>query len=228
MSVPVKKRADYTGREAHYTPAWVVDALLQDSHCPKRLRPREGQHWVDAGAGDGAIYRAVMRHGGPRFTLIEPHINDTLARLGRTIPQHGSPQRDVRLSVWVDDNGHVPVEIGQLVYGADIFVSNPPFSLAVQFVEGARAKCPDADIVILQRLGWIDEARESWLRAFWPDKYIIPRRVKFLRPSGGYHDGAIAGLCAWFHWPAGVGRRARGVTRLLELQGTGDLFGGGA
>jgi hypothetical protein len=53
----------------------------------------------------------------------------------------------------------------------------------------------------------------SGLRPFFP----------FLRPSGGYQD-KMAGLCAWFHWPAGVQPRPAGVMRMLELQGTGDLF----
>lgn len=206
MSVPVRKRADHTGREAHYTPAWVVDALLQDPHCPEALRPRASRHWVDAGAGDGAIYRAVMRHGSPRFTLVEPYPDTSLIQFART--RHTSlPARvDVRLSVWVHPSGpaQVPEEIAHEVAGADVVISNPPFTLATRFVVGARAACPDAWIVVLQRLGWLDEARDEWFRAYWPDVYVIPRRVAFLRPSGGYQD-KMAGLCAWFVWPPAGG-----------------------
>lgn len=197
----------HTGREAHYTPAWVVDALLEDPACPLPLVP--GGHWVDAGAGDGALHRAVSRHmANLRWTLVEPYAQ----------PRTGHPATRIVRNIWVRENGSpvVPDALVPLVEDANVVISNPPFSLAVRFVLAARAACPDATIVLLQRLGWLDEAREGFFRAHIPDVYVLPRRVAFLRPTGG-EQPKMAGLCAWFVWePEGRPGWHAGTLRLLQ------------
>jgi hypothetical protein len=67
---------------------------------------------------------------------------------------------------------------------AEIVITNPPFSLAQAVVQAAWRLCPNANIWILQRRTWHDQARAEWFARHQPDELTIARRIRFRWPDG--------------------------------------------
>lgn len=80
----------------------------------------------------------------------------------------------------------------------DLIITNPPFSLAMEFVQTAM-KCRRTAysmVAMLLRLNWLgSQKRAKWLRAHRPAVFVTPRRPNF-------SDAVKTDSCeyAWFLW----------------------------
>ena len=160
------------------TPAWAVAALIPELHF-ETATPRTV---LDPCAGDGAILdvlgsrclaygieldgeRAIACHSGGRPCVVA----DALA-----------------MSSWVHpETGERPNRI----------VMNPPFSLAMEFVERAlREVGPFGIVAVLLRLAWLSSAKRAPFHRAHPSRVLVlPRRPSFT--DNGKTDSADYG---WF------------------------------
>jgi hypothetical protein len=170
------------------TPAWCVDRLLDAVALP-------GGRWVEPAAGDGAIIRAVnARVPGVAWTCHELRAECEPALLA--LP------------------GVEAVHVGSYLHTAaplaDVIITNPPFSLARDFVA---ASLPRARYVaMLLRLNFLSSGeRANLMRSNAPDVYVLPNRPSF---SGGGRTDSVE--YAWFVWPEERGRSAGKVQVLAE------------
>lgn len=63
----------------------------------------------------------------------------------------------------------------------DLVITNPPFSLAEEFVGKAIVDCPSAEKVFLLRLAFLEsKKRASFHRAYPSDVYVLPERPSFV------------------------------------------------
>lgn len=157
------------------TPEWCVRALLDAVPLP-------GGRWLEPCAGDGAIMRAVRRPDviwtGYELRLLDPVPNNILC---------GVDFLSVRYAyrMW------------------DVALTNPPYRLAREFVEGCRYLATHT--VFLLRLNFLaGQARRDWLAGDPPDVYVLPRGPSF--SADGRTD---ATEYAWFHWGPNTNGRIR-------------------
>ncbi len=94
----------------------------------------------------------------------------------------------------------------------DLVVTNPPFTLAMEFVQAAlKVLSPSGTCAMLLRLNWLASMkRAEFLSRHCPDVYVLPRRPSF---TGGGTDATDYG---WFLW-RGPGVRERGELRVLPV-----------
>lgn len=165
------------------TPAWCVHRLLE-AGVPGLGEPfkLDLTAWFDPCAGDGAIIRAVnsMRpHPTWMANEIRPECVNSLLDTGAV---------RVTRSDFLED--HVPWP------KADVIITNPPYSLAVEFIEKSIFKIRANVIAMLLRLNFLASADriELWKTIGIPDIFVLPNRPDF---SGG---GGDACEYAWFVW----------------------------
>lgn len=174
------------------TPAWCVWRLLE------RLPLPHGD-WLDPCIGDGAIPRAVRDWPGndngrltPRWTGVELR-HTPLHTSGLVAAYHRADfvERDCP-------------PLGQRRF--DVCLTNPPYSLALDFVRHARRRA--RIVAMLLRLNWLEsDDRAWWLDAHpsnTPDVYVLPNRPSF--KGNGTTD---ATAYAWMVWTAGRQRPAQ-------------------
>jgi hypothetical protein len=190
------------------TPAWCVRRLLEGLHLP-------GGEWLEAGAGEGHIIRAVnARRNDVHWTAVE------LREECRPLLEAHGAQVEITdfLRTWKAGGRRFRVGLG-----------NPPFPLTIPFVEAMLACC---DLVVLLLSTGIlgSEERAAWWPEHQADQLIIPDRISFRG------TGADTTTCAWFVWDAGALLRPWGRYRVLphtprqeQLEDLGQLslFAGG-
>jgi hypothetical protein len=164
------------------TPAWCVHALLREVHLP-------GGTWLEPACGDGAIVEAVKEIRQDvcwtAFDIRERKLCLGSVRdyLDRAIPVLERPA---------------------------VIITNPPFSLAREFVERS-FEVTDGPVVMLLRLNWLaSQKRAEFLREHAPDVYVLPRRPSF---TGDKRTDACE--YAWYIWSSRMGR-SHGVVRVLD------------
>jgi hypothetical protein len=166
------------------TPAACVARLLEVVNLPS-----DGL-WLEPAAGDGAIIRAI---GERRWIAIEIREECRLALGGLLFDHPGS-------SVGIADFLSEPVRNDYRVV-----ITNPPYSLALEFIKRSFQVAPNAWIVMLLRLNFAaSQKRAAFMRAFPPDVYVLPNRPSFT--GTGKTD---ATEYAWFIWPAEPARSTR-------------------
>jgi len=180
-----EKEADR--REWRRTPAWVMHALVDE------LGPRGNELIWDPFAGKGDLQRAATDRGWNQVRWVLGELRATchpsLEALGAVLIGGD----------FFDD--HVLEEHRDLLAEVDLVVMNPPFSLALEAVERVWALAPHATVYMLQRRGWVDQARSEWLGQHEPDELKLRRRIRFGRADGEYYDGTDNGLHSWYAWP---------------------------
>ncbi len=146
------------------TPRWVTEALLRAVQLPGGL-------WMEPSVGDGAIVRAVNR--------------DDVRWLTFDIrPDCGHP------GVIAYDFLKLPVPDTKY----DVLVGNPPFSLAMEFVQHAITQAKI--VALLLRLNFLASLRrQEFMQKNTPSVYVLSRRPAFL--GNGKTD---ATEYAWFLW----------------------------
>ena len=156
---------------------------------------------MEPGAGNGAIIRgyesAPVQTPDHRWIAIEKNASDeaTLAV--------SAPGVIVEIGDFLDPRRPV-------LHSARAVVGNPPFILAEAFIRQARRCFPQAEIVLLLRVGFLasEERIGFWPEIGTPDLMVLPNRPSFT-PDGR----TDASSYAWFRWP--VSPRTRGYTRIL-------------
>lgn len=166
------------------TPAWCVRRILEEAHLP-------GGNWLEPCAGEGAIIKAVNRQRQDvAWTAVE-------------IRQEAA--RDLINLHAVDSVCANFLTLAPPPHPYQVTITNPPFSLAMQFVQACQAV--SHHVVMLLRLNFLaSESRAGFMRDTRPNVYVLPNRPSFVR--GGQTDSIEY---AWFHWYPG----AEGVVRVL-------------
>lgn len=201
--------------DAYETPAWCVHRLLDSGALTDWLKGRgTPEVWLEPACGSGAIIRAVdswvesrrMRAtsegwGAPSWYAqdIRP---EAIEALGDLVSSAGTAHLGDFLkpgpSLW----GEVP---------PDVVITNPPFSLAEQFVRRALASTR-GQVAMLLRLGWLSSAKRApLLHEMPPDVYVLPDRPSFT--GDGATDSADYCWCVW--GPADERERRCGGFRVL-------------
>lgn len=178
------------------TPSWCVDRLLEEVDPP-------GGTWLEPAAGRGDIVAAVSeKRCDVRWKLIEAHRHDEDRAAYRRL---GVLARDVHHRSFLD------VAPSDLKERIDVVITNPPFSLAMEFVTHAMTFKPGV-IAMLLRLNFLaTEGRAPFMRRHAPDVFVLPNRPSF---TGGRKTDSIE--YAWFVWP-GARRRKSGRVRVLDV-----------
>lgn len=84
----------------------------------------------------------------------------------------------------------------------DLIITNPPFSLAMEFIERAFQwrRSDDSIVAMLLRLNFLGSKRRApWLRAHMPSVYVTPKRPSFSVNKKG-KLGTDSVEYAWFVW----------------------------
>lgn len=179
------------------TPAWAVRRLLESWSPP-------GGVWLEPGAGNGAIIRAVNEvRQDVKWIAVElrPEEKGALAATGAvTICEDFLSPTLFKLS----DLPDAPVVLG-----------NPPFIFAQPFIDRSRQLCPRAEIMLLLRLNYVgSEDRAEFMRRCPPDLRTLPNRPAFVAPAKPGLLGKTDSIeYAWFGWPPG--QRTHGTFRVL-------------
>jgi hypothetical protein len=196
-------RSDRLGGELdiYPTPAWAVHRLL-DSNVP--LRPGL---WLEPCAGYGAIIRAVEGHPATRGRVlwraceIRPEVEGLLTK---SLESTGSPGPVIADFLTLEQDR---------LRECTVVLTNPPFSLAEQFLLKCMALAPLATVVFLLRSNFIGgEERCQWLRDHVPDTYALPNRPQFRG------EGSDSTEYSWMVWePGAISKvRRRGYHEILE------------
>ena len=183
--------------EFYPTPRDVILALLESDlvHLP-------GGRWIEPCAGTGRIISTVNDYRNDVdwwMCELQPSFAPYLGALCRD-------RRDLVINPYGD--------FVHRTWGyprAKVLIMNPPFSLAMQFVQEGLKR---ADwVVCLQRQGWFGTTgRSAWLAKHCPDILQLPWRPSF-RPDG-HRDNCE--YC-WFIWPPGsVSARRSGTVAMLD------------
>lgn len=179
------------------TPSWAVRRLLESWSPP-------GGVWLEPGAGNGAIIRAVNEiRTDVRWIAVElrPEEKGALEATGaETICDDFLSPSLIKIAALE----HAPVVLG-----------NPPFYLAQEFIDRSRQLCPHAEIMLLLRLNYVgSEDRAAFMRRCPPDLRTLPNRPAFVP---GKKPGVLGKTdsieYAWFGWPPG--QRDHGTFRVL-------------
>lgn len=160
------------------TPSWCTQAIAPFLH----LYPERPV--FDPAAGEGAILDVLLSLGCTTSGL---EIDPVRAQYAVTMGRHGVHQRDALCNItWrVDPSG--------------VVVMNPPYALAMEFVQRALAECER--VAALLRLPWLaSQKRSTWLRANTPSVHVLPKRPSF---TG---KGTDATDYAWMLWGFGPPR----------------------
>jgi hypothetical protein len=181
------------------TPQWCVHAMWR--RLSRGLANRPGITFVDAGAGEGAIAKALRMGCVPswQIALIE---NDPKKAA------HWGPNGQWA-QAWVADylitKFDSPLPRRQRHH---VTIMNPPYSQAMEFVQHATKE--SIRTIALLRFGFIESReRYGFHRANQCNVYVLAKRPSFAHgktDSAGY---------AWFEWP-GEGR-----LEVLDLSGLG-------
>ena len=158
-----------------------------------------GGTWIEPCAGTGSIIRTVndLRDDvswivceiNPRF---DDHLRQLLRPTDTFLPYGDFVHRD-----WP-------------YHRADVMFFNPPFSLAMQFVQCGFERAHW--VVMLQRKGWFGTGpRADFLRKYCPDDYTLSKRPSFR--ADGQTDSTD--YC-WYVWPPGNRERRVGQLALLD------------
>ncbi len=157
------------------TPAWPVHRLLE------AWQPILWAPLLEPSAGNGAIIRAVNeRMPDASWIAVEKRAEEavTLASLADQV-------------VITDFLHYLPPNAGRI----STIIGNPPFYLAIEFIERARDFYPEANLAFLLRLNFAASAgRARFMRETRPSIYVLPDRPSFT-------DGSTDSIeYAWFVW----------------------------
>jgi hypothetical protein len=173
---------DREAMDNYPTPSWCVRRLLEAFEPP-------GDVWGEPCVGEGAIVRAC----------------GAFPRVLNWVTQDIRPECDALY------RGDFLTQPGGFSRCTTI-ITNPPFSLAMEFILQARKIAPRATLAFLLRVNFLGSAeRYPWLSVNMPDVYQLPNRPSFVR---GKTDSTEYGWFVWHGTPP-VSPRRIGALRLL-------------
>jgi predicted RNA methylase len=166
-----QQSADFARYERHAddfytTPAWATDAIL--SHLSPLGRV------LDAGCGEGAIMARVGAFGATDVRGVEVHEGRAMHADAIAYTVHGD-------FLALEDALNAAGE------PTDLIIANPPFKLAMEFVQKALALThggSTGQVAMLLRLAFLASMKRAAFHRLWPsDVYVLPRRPSFT-PDG--------------------------------------------
>lgn len=182
--------AERSPADFYPTPLWATQALLT------AIPDLAAGVWCEPAVGNGAIVRAVeaVRPGRQRWIVgdLRPQAIDEITELSGVIDE-------VALGDFASKS------CASLLSGADVYITNPPFSLAEGFARALieRAAPKGATVALLLRLAFLESASRIPFHDKHPsDIYPFATRPSF-SPDGKTDSSAYA----WFVWGPGRGRR---------------------
>lgn len=185
-------------RDQYPTPSWCVDVLLDYLHL-------DGGLWFDPCAGAGSIIQAVMRPD------VVWHAND-IEDFHPELRAYADPElRPFVKRIMVGDF----LKMKRAPRSYDVILTNPPYSLAAEFVEHALSMA--RTVVMLLRLNFLESAkRETFFHEVGiPNVYVLPQRPSFSLNRQGKR-GTDATAYAWMEW--NMEWRSVGTVRRLRLR----------
>jgi hypothetical protein len=194
--------------ENYPTPRWVVRRLLEVWTPPKGVA-------MDPAVGEGAIIKSI--HDSYKWKITEWVTCDI-----RDVPKMAWASAGVPVDHHHCDYLRTPLEVSDV----SLVTTNPPFSLADNFIRKARLECPKAELVFLLRLGFLasEERAVLWYDVGEPDVWVLPNRPSYVSKKPGRLDTDKYDY-GWFIWPPhsdklhdhGEGSRTRGTIGHLKL-----------
>ena len=180
----------------YQTSPWIVHRLLEAVDLPVGA-------WLEPAVGHGAIVRAVNQfHERTGFKVDWWGADIRKAVRGEVSDVIDSTQ----LYAGLDFTRPSMLDTGEF----DVIISNPPFSLAMEFIE--RSLQLADHVAMLLRLNFLGSAtRAAFFRANMPDVYVLPNRPSFT--SDGRTD---ATEYAWAVWGPVRNRTSGQVSVLAE------------
>ena len=154
------------------TPAWAVRAILPALQCPTERRV------LDPCCGDGAILDVL--------------------KTAKMMPRTYGIELDRDRAERARGRGHI-VATGNALqrstwFTCDLLVTNPPYSLATEFIERAFSEFGHStiDLAFLLRLNFLgSQARANFHRLYPSDVLVLPQRPEFVASL------SCKGKCGW-------------------------------
>lgn len=166
--------------DLYATPAWVTRAILPHVHLGPRV--------LDPCAGDGAILRVLQAAGLGMEHVAGLEFDGARAKACREAG-FSCIETDALRRPWDRPSG---------------VIMNPPFKLAMEFVEKALAEVRLGEVVVLLRLAFLESrARAAFHRKHPSDVFVLAQRPSF---AHGKTDSAAYG---WFRWNTAAPRPGR-------------------
>lgn len=161
--------------DRYLTPSWPVARLLERVAFP-------GYRWLEPAAGEGSLVQAVRDvRPNVEFTTVEIREGCDVDLCADFI-WWGCPELDPLMPPG----------------GWDVCITNPPFSLALEFAEVALEKAQV--VAFLLRADWAGGSnRTRWHQKHPSDIYFLPERIDFTGDGGDQYN------YAWFVWGPGRG-----------------------
>lgn len=149
--------------------------------------------WLDPAAGDGAF----LKNKNANWTALEiqPRFQQDLENLVGA--------NNVIIDNYLD---------AKLLPIYNVIITNPPFSLALEFIKRSIELKPNF-VILLLRLNFLGSVeRSDYLREHMPDIYVLPNRPSF---NGKGSTDSIE--YAWFIWRSDnqYGKSSAGTIKLL-------------
>lgn len=178
------------------TPGWVTRAIVPHLRSMGLLDP--DKKILEPAAGRGAIINELVSHGVFVGNVHSYEIDEGRAEAS------GSCCDDF-------------LSIAELPVKFDLIITNPPYSLALEFAQHSLTFLrPGGVLALLTRLNWLaSQKRATWLRSHTPSVFVLPKRPSF---TG---TGTDATDYAWMLWRAPWGDslvRATPIVRILEVE----------
>jgi len=162
--------------EGYGTAPWCVHRFLEAVKLP-------GGTWFEPCVGHGLIVRAVNE---VRQDVDWSYVEQDMAYLP-AIKQIGGDEGCIA------DFLSIPITH---FYNVKCVITNPPYSLAEQFVEKCQLFADN--VVMLLRVNWLGSAeRTKFFYKNMPDIYVLPNRPSFKKSTNANSDPTEY---AWFHW----------------------------
>ena len=188
--------------DQYQTPKWAIRVLFENMDLPC---PPGNDRWLEPAAGTGNIIEVANK--------FNKKINWTGIEIDPKFTRRFACQK------WlVGDYLTLPAPAQPY----DVIITNPPFSLAMEFAKKALREIDGevgGKLILLQRLNWLGtEKRNEWFRSNPPDIYVIPDRIPFI-PSTGFESKSgnttDSVEYAWFVWSCYPRHLGRGNYYLL-------------
>lgn len=169
----IRRESDF-----YRTPEWVVDSLIQTLGAPYF----SGAYVLEPCAGDGVIVEKIRSCShSAQITAIEIRPEEK-----QNLIEAGADQ--VIIDNFLEFSGRNP--------NPDIIITNPPYSIAQEIIEHCFEIAPNAEIIMLLRLAFLESKKR---KPFWDKHPVTQLYVLSERPSFT-SKGTDATAYAWFVW----------------------------
>lgn len=184
--------------DAYDTPAFAVHRLLDELILPQGM-------WLEPAGGTGCLIRAVNDY---RQQHSQYPVDWRVIEL----------RKECRPALDLVTLHRDHVVIASALSGADPFreehpkviITNPPFSLAEEFLEAGFRYQPEV-LVLLLRLNFLGSAKRArLLKDRMPDVYVLPNRISF------DNRGTDSVEYAWMVFHPREPHRGKGIVKILD------------